>query len=443
MAGSQEEYDEERYSEGEEEYESEEGDYDEEQDGEVAEVVDEDEGEEGEEEEGEQQGASPGGAGGPGGQGPMIHVPGLGTFPASQLGLTPQQLRSLLGGRNAPPGPPPDKQWEGLDKMPDATQDALHELLGMLHDEGRSELTVLLLGRGGAGKTSTLNSLLGERCGAPSALQPSASGPAAYTRRVATGPDAEFAITVIDTPTIVAQDIISNQRVLSVVEAVQGRQVDVVLFVDRLDTYKDDLIDERLIRALTEALGGRLWDNAVLALTRSSEGAQPPGVDFHDHVAKRAQQLRRLIRKAGGAKHAELPLALVENSSRCPVDDEGQKIVPGEVPWLVDLYEKAAELALNVPPYEYDAKAARRGGSDRRALWLIPLLLAAQLGARLLLERVQEDDACHGDDSGPFDAATVEERRARIRRDKDRKRRMADRKKAKARGEIVWASDDE
>jgi hypothetical protein len=48
----------------------------------------------------------------------MIHVPGLGTFPASQLGLTPQQLRSLLGGRNAPPGPPPDKEWEGLDKMP-------------------------------------------------------------------------------------------------------------------------------------------------------------------------------------------------------------------------------------------------------------------------------------------------------------------------------------
>jgi GTPase SAR1 family protein len=70
---------------------------------------------------------------------------------------------------------------------------------------------VLLLGRGGAGKTSTLNSLLGERCGAPSALQPSVSGPAAYTRRVAIGPDAEFAITVIDTPTIVAQDIISNQ----------------------------------------------------------------------------------------------------------------------------------------------------------------------------------------------------------------------------------------
>ena len=54
----------------------------------------------------------------------------------------------------------------------------------------------------------------------------------------------------------------------------------------------------QLIRALTAALGSRLWDNAVLALTRSSEGAQPPGVDFHDHVAKRAQQLRRLIRKA-------------------------------------------------------------------------------------------------------------------------------------------------
>jgi hypothetical protein len=43
--------------------------------------------------------------------------------------------------------------------------------------------------------------------------------------------------------------------------------------------------------------------------------------------------------QAGGAGD-ELAVALIENSSRCPTNEEGEKVVPGEVPWIVDLVEK-------------------------------------------------------------------------------------------------------
>lgn len=44
--------------------------------------------------------------------------------------------------------------------------------------------------------------------------------------------------------------------------------------------------------------------------------------------------------QAGGAADAELAVALIENSSRCPTNEEGEKVVPGEVPWIVDLVDK-------------------------------------------------------------------------------------------------------
>lgn len=48
--------------------------------------------------------------------------------------------------------------------------------------------------------------------------------------------------------------------------------------------------------------------------------------------------------QAGGAADAELAVALIENSSRCPTNEEGEKVVPGEVPWIVDLVDKVRPL---------------------------------------------------------------------------------------------------
>eukprot|EP00889_Picochlorum_renovo_P002157 jgi/Picre1/29187/NNA_004580.t1 len=75
--------------------------------------------------------------------------------------------------------------------------------------------------------------------------------------------------------------------------------------------------------------------------------------------------------------------ALIENSSRCPTNADGEKIVAGDVPWIADVLEKVVEVALNNAPYEYSPEAAQKASNpNRRRKWLIPLVLAAQIGAK-------------------------------------------------------------
>ena len=59
-----------------------------------------------------------------------------------------------------------------------------------------------------------------------------------------------------------------------------------------------------------------------------------------EFVAKRAKGLRDVIRKHGANKDAELPVALIENSSRAPTNDAGEKLLGNKRPWLTDLMTK-------------------------------------------------------------------------------------------------------
>lgn len=47
--------------------------------------------------------------------------------------------------------------------------------------------------------------------------------------------------------------------------------------------------------------------------------------------------MRGAIRKHGAAKGAELPVALIENSSRAPANASGEKLLGNKRAWLPDL----------------------------------------------------------------------------------------------------------
>ena len=61
-----------------------------------------------------------------------------------------------------------------------------------------------------------------------------------------------------------------------------------------------------------------------------------------EYVERRADAVRKAIRKHSGAKAAELPVALVENSSRAPTNDSGEKLLGNKRAWLPDLMTKVA-----------------------------------------------------------------------------------------------------
>jgi hypothetical protein len=58
-----------------------------------------------------------------------------------------------------------------------------------------------------------------------------------------------------------------------------------------------------------------------------------------EYVDRRAGAVRAAIAKHGGAggKRAALPVVLIENSSRAPLNEAGEKLLGNKRPWLPDL----------------------------------------------------------------------------------------------------------
>ncbi|KAL4451916.1 hypothetical protein ABPG75_007578 [Micractinium tetrahymenae] len=436
------------YVSGEEEYEEEDADLLDaaegvnefsEEEGLVDDEIDEeddDEDDEAAEQGGGGGGGGAGGAPGAGGQGQMLYIPGLGYIPLANF----PGLGGMRGGgpAAAPQQPEGEREWESLSDFPAATQEGLLNAMQALREDGRTELTLLVLGKGGVGKSSTINSLLNERCANVTAFQQdTATQPTDYSR-VAQG----FTLRCIDTPSLLDQDNVSDAKLEAIAKSIREHQVDAVLYLDRLDSWKVDTLDRKVLEGVTRVLGPDIWANAVLGFTRASESSAPAGVDFAAHVQARAVALRSAIHKAGGPADAELAVALIENSSRCPTNEDGEKVVPpAGTPWIVDLVEKVAEVALNVEPFQYNAKAAAKASNpNRRRKWLIPLVLAAQIGLKLLLDRVLDEDGCRGDANGPFDEQTVRERREELKREKEERKRKQERKKALASGTSAAAT---
>lgn len=146
-------------------------------------------------------------AGQPGeGKGQMLYIPGIGYIPLSSLGGLPGL--NLGGARQvqAAPNPEGEKEWKGLTDMPGVTQESIADLTQTLQDDDKDDLTILVLGKGGSGKSSTVNSLLNEKAANVLPFQQDTTRPIVFTRCAPSG----FVLNVIDTPSLLDQDSVSE-----------------------------------------------------------------------------------------------------------------------------------------------------------------------------------------------------------------------------------------
>ncbi|XP_071690056.1 translocase of chloroplast 34-like [Rutidosis leptorrhynchoides] len=268
------------------------------------------------------------------------------------------------------------REWSGIQQLPVATQTKLLELLGEFKEKERQSLTVLVMGKGGVGKSSTVNSILGERAVPVSAFQSDVPRPVMVSRE-----RSGFTLNIIDTPGIVEGGYVNNQVLDLIKRFLLNKTIDVLLYVDRLDSYRVDNLDKQLVKAITESFGKEIWRKGVVVLTHA-QLTPPDCLGYEEFLAKRSEAILKVLDSGARFKRREslahnVPVVLVENSSRCNKNDNEEKILPNGVAWIPNIIDTITKVATNESKsILVDQKLIDGPDANARGKMFIPLILA-------------------------------------------------------------------
>eukprot|EP00803_Ostreobium_quekettii_P007336 evm.model.scf_419EXC.2 EVM.evm.TU.scf_419EXC.2 scf_419EXC:8706-17095(-) len=329
-----------------------------------------------------------------------------------------------------------EDEWVSLENHPVQTSQRIQAALARLASSGRKNLTILLLGRKGAGKSSTANSVFGSRLFAvapPGFLNYAPDPPSTVSKR-----KAGVVVTIMDTPGLVESDSVSDTALRHISFAVQSstssrtrRPIDIVLYMDRMDMPQVEDLDHEAFEAVTNTFGPQIWKNVMIGLSRSEVRNPAPWSCYDQFVDKRLAGIRAAMQKAGAPDAASIPYALIENSSLCQKNEDGELVVPNGSAWVPALVERAVDLALRQPKgYSW---SPNKRNLIRRCI-LLPLLFIGQILFKLMvIDKIIEEDGVKGDQYGPYDIETQKEERRRVQERKVLERQQREEAKRRAR----------
>ncbi|ESW33821.1 hypothetical protein PHAVU_001G101200 [Phaseolus vulgaris] len=270
------------------------------------------------------------------------------------------------------------REWSGINTFAPATQTKLLELLGKLKQENVNSLTILVMGKGGVGKSSTVNSIIGERVVSISPFQSEGPRPVMVSRS-----RAGFTLNIIDTPGLIEGGYINDMALDIIKRFLLNKTIDVLLYVDRLDVYRVDNLDKLVAKAITDSFGKGIWNKAIVALTHA-QFSPPDGLPYDEFFSQRSEALLRVLRSGAKIKKevfqaASMPVVLVENSGRCNKNDSDEKVLPNGTAWIPHLVQTITDIALNKSVSIHVDKNLIEGPNpnQRGKLW-IPLVFALQ-----------------------------------------------------------------
>ncbi|KAG4180414.1 hypothetical protein ERO13_A10G164300v2 [Gossypium hirsutum] len=217
-----------------------------------------------------------------------------------------------------------------------------------LEAEGKDELdfslTLLVLGKTGVGKSASINSIFCEQKSMIDAFEP-----ATTTVKEIVGTFDGVKIKIFDTPGLrspVTEEATNCKLLASIKRSIRKFPPDVVLYVDRLDTYDRDLTDFLLLKSVTDSLGSSIWEKAIVTLTHAAsacpEGPVGEPLSFEAFVSQRSNVVHRGISQAVGDLRLMNPsmiqlVALVENHLLCQGDRNGEFLLPNGKTWRSQL----------------------------------------------------------------------------------------------------------
>ncbi|XP_057475877.1 translocase of chloroplast 159, chloroplastic-like [Actinidia eriantha] len=201
-------------------------------------------------------------------------------------------------------------------------------------------LNILVLGKTGVGKSATINSIFGEKKAMIDAFEPATT---AVNNIVGTIDGIK--VRVFDTPGLrssLMEQSFNRKTLLSIKKLTKKFPLDIVIYVDRLDTQRGDLNDLPLLRSITSLLGSSIWHNAIVTLTHAAsdppDGPSGSPGSYDLFVAQRSRIIQQLISQAVGDLHMMSPslmppVSLVENHPSCQKMEDGQTVLPNGERW--------------------------------------------------------------------------------------------------------------
>ncbi|KAG8061678.1 hypothetical protein GUJ93_ZPchr0003g17958 [Zizania palustris] len=208
-----------------------------------------------------------------------------------------------------------------------------------LEAEGTEDLefscNVLVLGKTGVGKSATINSIFGEDKSKTGAFLPATSS----VKEIA-GVVGGVKFRVVDTPGLGSspKDEKSNRKVLnSVKKYIKRCPPDVVLYVDRIDTQRQDANSLSLLRCITSVLGLSIWSKTIITLTHAAaappEGPSGSPMNYEMFATQRTHAIQQSIKQGTNDPQIENTVALVENHHLCQKNMEDEKVLPNGLCW--------------------------------------------------------------------------------------------------------------
>nr|GEX65606.1 translocase of chloroplast 34, chloroplastic [Tanacetum cinerariifolium] len=220
----------------------------------------------------------------------------------------------------------------------------------------RDSLTVLVMGKGGVGKSSTVNSIIGERAVAVSSMATAREWVGIQKFPLAT-----------QTKLLEILGTLKEKALELIKRFLLNKTIDVLLYVDRLDSYRVDNLDKQIVKL-----------------------TPPDCLSYEDFFARRSEAILKVIDSGAGAgvgarfRKREvlgnaIPVALVENSTRCNKNDGEEKILPNGTSWIPSIVKTIAEVATNESKsILVDQKLIDGPNANERGKMFIPLLAAFQ-----------------------------------------------------------------
>ncbi|CAJ2671892.1 translocase of chloroplast 34 [Trifolium pratense] len=283
------------------------------------------------------------------------------------------------------------REWSGINTFAPATQTKLLELLGKLKQEDVNSLTILVMGKGGVGKSSTVNSIFGDRVVSISPFQSEGARPVMVSRS-----RAGFTLNIIDTPGLIEGGYINDMALDIIKRFLLDKTIDVLLYVDRLDAYRVDNLDKLVAKAITDSFGKGIWSKAIVALTHA-QFSPPDGLPYDEFFSKRSEALLQVVKSGASLKkdasQAAIPVVLIENSGRCNKNESDEKVLPNGIAWIPHLVQTITEVALNKnESILVDKKLIEGPNPNQRGKLWIPLIFAAQFFFIKKIESIIKND---------------------------------------------------